>query len=114
PEDGVRERSEPGPIVPLLKAVEADERKQHQTDGKEAEGTEGLPLGGEMRRHLEQAPGREHDPTRAQQTIAEGDVEERDNSDHDPVPVAAVEEPEEPAADRQGRDDVEPDARKYG
>ena len=41
---------------------------------------------------------------------SERDVQQADDRDHDPVEVAVVEEPEQPAADREPGRDVEPEA----
>src|SRR5205085_10978802 len=93
-----------------LVADEPAERKEEEPQRKERdESNVGPPLG-EVCRHLQEAPGSEHGPARAQEALAERDVEQRSGPDQDPVEVAAVEEPEEPSTDRQARHDVEPEA----
>src|SRR5438093_2929800 len=102
-QDGVRKGSEPRAIVPLLEPVEPEKREQHETKRKVGKDADCRPLPGEVRGHLQEPPRREDDPARAQQAVAEQDVSERRDSNHDPVPVAVVEEPEESSADCQAR-----------
>ena len=63
--------------------VVAYERKKHEAEREEHEETDVRPLLGEVRRHLQEPPGREDDPARPEQAVAERDVDEGGNSDDD-------------------------------
>src|SRR5262245_20328993 len=70
-----------GPRVGLALLAElllvAEEREQHEAEReiRVPENTDVRPLLGEMRRHLQEAPGGEHDPARTHQPVAERDVQ---------------------------------------
>src|SRR5262245_2463105 len=68
------------------------------------------PLGREVRGRLEDPPRAEDDPARAQEPVADREVQQARDRDQDPLPVPVVEEPDQPAADRQAGHDVQPEA----
>src|SRR4051794_5705976 len=109
-QDGVRECSAPRAVVTLVEPLEPEEREEHEAKRKVGKDSDRRPLPGEVRGHLQEPPGCEDDPARAEYAVPEQDVSECRDSNHDPVPVAVMEEPEEAAADREARHHVEPES----
>ena len=83
------ERRRPRVRVPPERRVTERIDQQEREEIEERAERFGRPFGREVRGGLQQRPRAEHDPARPHQPVADTDVEQGDEPDQDPVPVAS-------------------------